>query len=144
MPEFRPGTEVESVSAAGLRALKHRERRRQARLEVDASATIFLVRVGSTLRGRIADLSLSGCRIQTEEQFQVGIYTRVEAEFYLQRLPFRLAGVIQVVHDSRTIGIWFLDLSDRKREQVADLIAEIKKIQAAEVSPEAAQGPEPV
>lgn len=121
------GPAAGSVSAASLR-----ERRAQARHEVDTSATILLVRAGSTLPGRIVDLSLTGCRIQTDERFPVGIYTRVETEFRLEGLPFRLGGVIQAIHDRNTVGIRFLDLSERKRRQVLDLIAEIDELRAAQ------------
>jgi c-di-GMP-binding flagellar brake protein YcgR len=99
--------------------------RRESRQGVDTSAEILLVNVGSRLRGRIVDLSLGGCRIRTDERFPVGIYTRVEAEFRLEGLLFRLGGVIQHIYDRRTVGIRFLDLSERKRQQVLDLIAEI-------------------
>jgi hypothetical protein len=109
-----------------VRGSTQRDRRRQARHEVDTSATILLINVGSELRGRILDLSLSGCRIRTDERFPVGIYTRVEAEFWLQGLPFRLGGVIQAIHGRNTVGIRFLDLSDRRRQQVAELIGEIQ------------------
>jgi len=105
-----------------------RERRQQSRHEVDTTATILLVNVGSTLRGRILDLSLAGCRIRTDEHFPVGIYTRVEIEFRYQGLPFRLGGVIQAIHDRDTVGIRFLDLSQRKREQVLELIGEIEQL----------------
>ena len=57
----------------------------------------------------------------------MGIYTRVETEFHLEGLPFRLGGVIQAVHDKgrQLVGIRFLDMSERKREQVEQLIQEI-------------------
>ena len=84
------------------------------------------------LRGRIVDLSLGGCRIRTEERFHVGIYTRVEVEFYLQGLSFRLGGVIQAIPDLNSVGIRFIDLSERKRQQIADLIAEMEKMGAVE------------
>jgi hypothetical protein len=64
----------------------------------------------------------------------VGIYTRVETEFRYQGLPFRLGGVIQAIHDRNTVGIRFLDLSQRKREQVLDLIGEIDQMRAAHPS----------
>jgi c-di-GMP-binding flagellar brake protein YcgR len=113
------------------RPAKPRDRRGQLRHEVDTSATIHLVNVGSALRGHIVDLSLGGCRIRTDERFPVGIYTRVETEFQLQGLPFRLGGVIQAIHNRFTVGIRFLDLSERKREQVLDLIDEIEEMRAA-------------
>jgi hypothetical protein len=108
-----------------------RDRRRQIRHEVDTLATIFLINVGSALRGHILDLSLSGCRIRTDEHFPVGIYTRVEIEFRFQGLPFRLGGVIQAIHNRDTVGIRFLDLSERKRQQVLDLIEEIEQMRSA-------------
>jgi hypothetical protein len=112
--------------------LVKRERRQQSRHEVDTSAAILLINVGSLLQGRILDLSLSGCRIRTEEKFPVGIYTRVETEFRLGGLAFRLGGVIQAVHDRdrRNVGIRFLDLSARKREQVEQLIEEIEEMRS--------------
>jgi hypothetical protein len=58
----------------------------------------------------------------------VGIYTRVEAEFRLEGLPFRLGGVIQAIHDRNTVGIRFLDVSERKLAQVAQLIDEIEEM----------------
>jgi c-di-GMP-binding flagellar brake protein YcgR len=111
-----------------------RERRQQSRHEVDTTASILLVNVGSTLRGRILDLSLTGCRIRTDEHFPVGIYTRVETEFRYQGLPFRLGGVIQAIHDRNTVGIRFLDLSERKQQQVLELIGEIDQMREAQTN----------
>jgi hypothetical protein len=46
-------------------------------------------------------------------------------QFKLDGLPFRLAGVVQSLHDKFTIGIRFLDMSPRKRDQLAQLMEEI-------------------
>ena len=105
-----------------------RDRREASREEVDTTVVIFLIKIASRLQGRILDLSLGGCRIRTEERFPVGIYTRVEIEFHHKGLPFRLAGVIQAMHDKHTIGIRFLDISSRKREHVEQLIEEIREM----------------
>jgi c-di-GMP-binding flagellar brake protein YcgR len=110
-----------------------RERRVQAREEVNTTAVIFLINVASRLQGRILDLSLSGCRIRADERFPVGIYTRVETEFRLEGLPFRLGGVVQAIHDRHTVGIRFLDMSSRKREQVTQLIEEIRQMKEQEI-----------
>jgi c-di-GMP-binding flagellar brake protein YcgR len=108
-----------------------RERRAQQRYAVDSSASIIFVRGGSILSGRVLDLSSSGCRICTDERFPVGIYTRVETEFQVDGLPFRLAGVIQAVHGPRLVGIRFLDVSERKRTQLVQLILEIQTKEAS-------------
>jgi len=111
----------------------HPDRRGQASQEVDTFAKILLVNVGSELLGRILDLSLSGCRIRTDDRFPVGVYTRVETEFRLENLPFRLGGVIQAIHGRHTVGIRFLDLSERKKQQVSELIREISQMREAQI-----------
>lgn len=105
-------------------------RRATTRYDVDNLAMIFLINVGSKLQGRIVDLSVTGCRIRTDDRFPVGIYTRVETEFHLEGLPFRLGGVVQAIHDKQTVGIRFLDLSERKKQQVTELIAELSEMSA--------------
>jgi c-di-GMP-binding flagellar brake protein YcgR len=105
------------------------ERRTHSRLVVDDTSTIILVKVGSRLIGRIIDISIGGCRIRCAEPFPVGIYTRVETEFRIEGLPFRLGGVVQAIHDHHTVGIRFLDISPRKREQVEQLVEEIRNAQ---------------
>ncbi len=104
------------------------DRRSQPRYAVDEAATVYFIDVRAQISGRILDLSLSGCRIRTCERFPVGIYRRVETEFKLDGLPFRLGGVVQSVHDKFTVGIRFLDLSLRKRDQLASLMDEIEAI----------------
>src|SRR5579859_4797060 len=100
------------------------DRRSQPRYAVDAQATLFLIDVRSRIGGRILDVSMSGCRIRTEGRFPVGIFRRVETEFKVDGFPFRLAGVVQSLHDRFTGGIRFLDISPRKRDQLAQLMVE--------------------
>lgn len=111
-----------------------RERRQQARHPVNDTASVFLINGGAVLRGRIVDLSLGGCRIWTERRFLVGIYTRVEVEFHIGGQAFRLGGVIQATHDRSQVGIRFLDMSDRKRKQVEQLIQELEEMRGSESS----------
>jgi c-di-GMP-binding flagellar brake protein YcgR len=100
-------------------------RRSHSRHDVDTRVNLTLVRGAISMPGHILNLSQGGCRLRTDERFNVGIHTRVEAEFHLHGLPFRLAGVSQAIMDRNTIGIRFLDMSERKREQLTELIAEI-------------------
>lgn len=116
--------------AEGMQPATGRERRGHARHELDTTAMILLPNVESSLHGHILDLSLTGCRIRTDERFPVGIYTRVETDFRPQGLPFRLGGVIQAIHDRNIVGIRFLDINEQKREQVSGLIGEIERSQA--------------
>jgi c-di-GMP-binding flagellar brake protein YcgR len=124
-PMAKADSSVRTPSAA------QRERRVEARCGVDTSAGIHLVKGGTRLSGQIRDLSLGGCRIRTREKFPVGIYTRVEVEFRLQGTALLLGGVVQAIHGRNDVGIRFLDVSPRKREHLAELIAEIKEMQGS-------------
>lgn len=129
-PMLRPRAAQEAQALGNGRTVPKAaksDRRVQSRFDVDTSALIYLINVGSRLQGRIVDLSASGCRIRTNERFPVGIYTRVETEFHLEGLPLRVGGVIQAIHDRQNVGIRFLDMSDRKRTQVEQLIVEIEE-----------------
>jgi hypothetical protein len=106
-----------------------RDRREKPRHLIDTQATVLFIDVRAEVSGRILDLSMSGCRIRTDDRFPVGIYRRVETEFKLDGLPFRLGGVVQSIHDKFTVGIRFLDLSPRKRDQLASLMDEIEVMQ---------------
>jgi hypothetical protein len=127
VPEPRPAVANPEKPGDAAPAPRGSDRRTAPRCDLDTSAVIYLVKIGSTLSGQILDLSLGGCRIRTAARFPMGIYTRVEAEFRLQGVPLRLAGVVQAIHGRDLVGIRFLDVSQRKREQVAELIEEIMK-----------------
>ena len=106
------------------------DRRSSSRHAVDTRANLILVKGAIRMAGQILNLSLGGCRVRTDERFSVGIYTRVEAEFFLHGLPFRVGGVSQAILDKNTVGIRFLDMSDRRRDQLTELIAEIAEAEA--------------
>lgn len=104
------------------------ERRKESRHTVDGIAVLHLLDPAIRLRGRILDLSHSGCLFRTEDCFPMGIYRRVEIEFQLDGLSFRLAGVTQSIHKRHKLGVRFLDLSERKRLQLTELIDEIVEL----------------
>ena len=134
-PEPHPAAEPQipaAINQPPAHPNRGRDRRTAHRCGVDTSAIIYLVNVGSKLKGHILDLSVGGCRIKTLEKFPVGIYTRIETDFMLHGLPFRLGGVIQAIHGRDTVGIRFLDMSSRKRDQVAELVAELEEPQGGE------------
>lgn len=108
-----------------------RERRIEKRHTVDARASIHLLSLHARLTGTIIDVSMSGCRIRTFEHFPVGAYRRVEVEFAVDGLPLLLAGVTQVIHNKWTVGVRFVELTARKRDQLKMVIEEIHERNAA-------------
>jgi c-di-GMP-binding flagellar brake protein YcgR len=93
---------------------------------MDAEASLVLVKMGAALPCRILDLSRGGCRVRTRERFQAGTMVRIEILFTLSGVALRLPGVTQWTDRKNMLGIRFLELSPRKQEQLADLIAELR------------------
>jgi hypothetical protein len=104
-----------------------RERRKESRHTVDGNAVLTILNNAVRLRGRILDLSMSGCQFRTDDCFPMGLYSRAEIEFQLDGLPFRLTCVTQSLHKRNRVGVRFLDMSERKRVQLEELIAEIQE-----------------
>jgi c-di-GMP-binding flagellar brake protein YcgR len=101
------------------------DRRQESRLPLDTCAVLHLVILGAKLPGRIVDLSLGGCCFRADHPFLLGVFRRIEVEFRMAGLPFRLSGVTQAIYDRHRIGIRFLDMSERKREQLRQLMCEM-------------------
>lgn len=115
------------------------ERRKEPRLKVDATAVLHLLDLAVRLRGRIIDLSMSGCQFRTEDCYSPGIYRRVEIEFSVEGMPFRLSGVTQSIHKKNAVGVRFLNVSDRKWSQLVEIIAELQEGIDAEKAKEKAK-----
>ncbi len=115
------------TGSAGKPAVQRfvRERRSSPRVSVDSKVQMVLTGSGISMPGRVLTLSLSGCRIRTDERYLAGIFVRVEIEFNLNGIPFRIGGVSQVIVDPNTIGVRFLDISERRRNQLTELIGEL-------------------
>jgi hypothetical protein len=124
--EAGPGP-VFSEGAASQRSVPRLRPYLQPRQEIDSRVVIRLIDLAADVHGRIIDISLGGCRIHTDRPFPVGVFRRVEVEFRIEGLPFRFAGVTQAIYDPRSVGIRFLDLSERKREQLQQLLDEIRE-----------------
>ncbi|HVZ82062.1 MAG TPA: PilZ domain-containing protein [Terracidiphilus sp.] len=131
---------MESASQSRNDSPQYRRRRAYPRYTVDTTAILYMVDVGARMTGRLLNLSLGGCLIRTDDRFPTGAFRRIEAEFCLQGIPFRLPGVTQNVRDRRNVGIRFLDLSDRKREQLARLMREIAEESGSDVPSDRPEG----
>lgn len=102
-------------------------RRRHRRYSCQGQAEVFLPHGGLLLRGRILDLSLSGCFIETST-ISLERGTHIEVCFVAHRMQFRVAGTIAVLHPRRGAGIAFRNLSLRSSRQISDLINELSGI----------------
>jgi c-di-GMP-binding flagellar brake protein YcgR len=108
---------------------QNRNRRKDPRHQVDEAASLMLVHQGAAISCRILDISLGGCQVRAEGQFLAGPMVRVEILFTVLGETFRIAGVTQWTRQKQWIGIRFLDVSDRKRAALTELINEVGRSQ---------------
>lgn len=90
-------------------------------------AVLRLLKDNTQQKGAITGLRLEGCRLHTAESCVAGIHARVEVDFQMRGLPFLLAGVTEDVHNNKTVDIRFLEMSFRKRQELAELIEELRE-----------------
>jgi hypothetical protein len=118
------------------------DRRSSPRFAVDAEARLLLVGHGLCMNCRVLDLSLNGCRMQTGGGIPAGIHVLVEVTFTVNRIPFRLPGVIRRSNGEGEVGIEFAGMSARRREEWAEVVNEVEAIAALKAAEEAAKAKE--
>lgn len=112
-------------------------RRRHPRYPCEGHAEVYLPHGGLLLRGKILNLSISGCFIEVPA-ITLERGTSVEVYFSTRRLQFRVAGYIAVLHRKRGAGIAFQEMNPRRALQIANLVGELKRM--AEVTNPAPAG----
>jgi hypothetical protein len=116
-----------------------RNRRCQPRYAVDEDSILLLVSHGLSLQSHILDLSLDGCRLSTRERYTAGTRMRVEVTFKVNGIAFRFLGMVQWTDGKRLLGIHFVEMISRRREQLAEVICEMEAVAAASAAQKAAE-----
>lgn len=104
-----------------------KERRLHPRFNCEAPAQVRITNPAIVLSGNIRDLSLTGCAIELEQRFPVGINIRLEIMFKLHGLPVLIQGVSRCIHTPKLIGIEFIQVSLRKKSALQELIGELEE-----------------
>lgn len=99
------------------------EQRRYPRYACDGYAEVHLPHAGLRFRGRIQNLSVSGCYIETEVNLERGTY--VEIFFRVRQLRFRMAGNIAGIEWRKGVRIAFHEVSSRGAAYVEELVREL-------------------
>lgn len=100
-------------------------RRRHPRYACQGRAEVCVPHGGLLFRGKILDLSLSGCLIETVA-LNLERGTPVEVYFAVRQVQFRISGQIAILYPKRGAGIAFDSLNPRRAREIAELIAELK------------------
>ena len=100
------------------------ERRQHTRYAVDAWAEV-MVKDGTMLfRGRVLDVSVGGCYIETEAKLKLAPGTPVEMVFRVNDVVFRCDAMSRMVR-TRGAGFLFSSLDARVRRELERLIQEL-------------------
>jgi len=129
-----PGT-----SPAFLQAIHGSESRARSWEEGEWLVEIRYLSDRLLLKGSIFDLSLRGCSVRTTRPFAGEFHVPVEVAFRLRGLPFLLAATPTAIDDPCTVGIVFSQMSFRRRDELGQLIEELRELALAKYPERAAE-----
>ncbi len=108
---------------------RNEDRRRNPRFHCGGEAKIVLLPSdGILFPGRVLDLSLGGCCIETVPPFPCG--GKAEVLLHVNTSSFRAVGEVRGMRDGMKICMEFLRLSARGRDLLAELIAQLARVRA--------------
>jgi hypothetical protein len=101
-----------------------KERRRHARHPCHGPID-FRIQGWYLRRGRILNLCLDGCLIESQVGTDCVPGDQIEMRFKVNQLTFLAQCIVRRVQSSGDLGIEILSLSDRSRRQLQELIDEL-------------------
>ncbi|HUY94470.1 MAG TPA: PilZ domain-containing protein [Terracidiphilus sp.] len=109
----KPALGEASVSAVGGVARAKMERRRHRRFPCDGAAEVVVFRPESLIRGRVRDISRSGCFIETRAPLKMARMTEVELRFMANGNRMVALAHLMDVQPGRGAGFQFLTADPR-------------------------------
>lgn len=101
------------------------DRRQHPRFAIDAWAEVLVLDGSLLFRGRVLDISLAGCFIQTEARLHMRQRTPVEMIVRMKDSVFRIKATSRMVRPGIGAGFLFAEMSERTRFELDALIAEL-------------------
>lgn len=105
------------------------DRRRSQRFSCCGEVKIVcLPSNGLFLPGRIRDLSVGGCCVETASALDCG--ARAEIVVRINSASFRAVSQVRAIRDRTGVGMEFIQLSARGKEMLAEAVEELARLQA--------------
>jgi hypothetical protein len=102
------------------------EKRKHPRFECRGTASVQIAAGKPPCPAKIVDLSAEGCLLILREQQNLMKDITVELAFEINHLPFRVRAQAKAVRSEKMVGFQFLDLNERARRNLKDLVEEVK------------------
>jgi PilZ domain len=99
------------------------ERRQHKRYAVDGMAEVLVADGTMLFRGRVLDISVAGCFIETEARLRLQRETPVEMVFRVNGVVFRVLATSRMVCPGKGAGFLFSNLNARMQAGLEALIA---------------------
>jgi hypothetical protein len=123
-------TKKESKAAADVvSAPQGSDRRKHERLDCDGFAEVVIDGASLMFRGRIKDLSPTGCYIQTPARLRLDVGAAAELVFTVNDRTFKAVAEVRVIRPGVGVGFEILFLVAESRAP-SDLMALIQKLES--------------
>ena len=83
------------------------------------------------VKARIVDLSLTGCRARAYDRFSIKAGRAIEITFKANGIDFRFNGIVQWSDEHNYLGIRFVNIADRRKKDLAEVMKEMAADAAA-------------
>lgn len=110
------------------------ERRARPRLRCKGVAEVIVFPLARHIPGTLLDLSAGGCCIDTSSPLPPIENPAVEVVLTVNGFTLRLAGVVRNLRRDRRAGIEFIDVTQRKADQIQELVKDLLARSCAEAS----------
>jgi len=106
------------------------EQRRFPRLSCDGIAHLRVIPSGGSETGCVVNLSKRGCCFVADKPLRGIAGSGIEVHLKVRGIDLRVPGIIRHIRKGVRAGIEFVDLSDRKRDQIDELIGELSILES--------------
>jgi hypothetical protein len=104
------------------------EHRRYPRVDCGGVADLRVLPSGGKETGTLVNLSKRGCCFLADDDLIGSPGSHVEVHLKVRGIDFRVHGVIRHIRQWRKAGIEFIQLNERKCEQIEELMAELDEL----------------
>jgi len=101
------------------------ERRKHTRYAVDGVAEVVVADGTMLFRGRVLDISVAGCYVETQARLRLPPGTQVEMVFRVNGMVFRPMATSRMVRPGEGAGFLFLNMNAKMQTELEALIAEL-------------------